>query len=467
MASPVTARHVWLGLLVLGFVTTRLLFLAYPEGRQSTATIIYADYGAKSVAAEQGGRSVYALHAENAGPAAGPGAGTIEYPPLALAWMALPVRLLRVHGHAVALSEAFRLRYARLLRTGLALIDLCGLGLVIFVLRRQLEAGWARTVAGATTYALGGVLLFALLYDRMDLVVGVLLAAALALLLSARQAVWALLLLAIAINFKIVAVLAAPVWVLGSLRCGVFRLSLRRQLLAAASQGAALVGLCAVMFLPFLVQDGAQTLAFLSYHAARGLQTESIPANLLLLLGSDTRVVWAYGSTDLLSAGASLAGRVATAALFLLEGVVVWRLYRELAAHGAGRPTEDRVARACPEIVVRYTVLLLAVGMCAAKVFSPQYLLWLLPLAPLVVLDTRSADRTFQVLVALTYSLTLFLYPLLHDEVMPRVHSADGTVHWFPPTALGLWVITLRNALMVWLTIFLWRSPTRRMVVVS
>ena len=131
MASPVTARHVWLGLLVLGFVTTRLLFLAYPEGRQSTATIIYADYGAKSVAAEQGGRSVYALHAENAGPAAGPGAGTIEYPPLALAWMALPVRLLRVHGHAVALSEAFRLRYARLLRTGLALIDLCGLGLVV------------------------------------------------------------------------------------------------------------------------------------------------------------------------------------------------------------------------------------------------------------------------------------------------------------------------------------------------
>jgi hypothetical protein len=301
-------------------------------------------------------------------------------------------------------------------------------------------------------------MMFALLYDRMDLVVGVLLAAALAMLLSMPHWAWSLLLLAIVINFKIVALLAAPVWVIGSLRCGVFRRSPRNQLLAVAVRSSALVALTIALFIPFWLRDGKQSLAFLGYHAARGLQTESLAADILLLLDrADTQVTSAYGSTDLVSPGAPLFIYVATAAVLLLEGVVVWRLYHEVAASGRTRADDVRVAHAYPETIARYCVLLLAVGMCASKVFSPQYLLWLLPLAPLVVLRATSADLLFQALIGLTYFMTMFLYPLLHYEVMPRIQLADGTVQWFPPTSLGLWVISMRNALMLGLTVFLWR----------
>ena len=458
-------------LVMLCFATTRSLILRYPEGRQSTSTEIFAQYGFEAVSASAGHMTVYDVHANNASKAISdsspirPGVGIIEYPPLAISWMAVPVTLMRWRPDTVAsISDSLRRRYATVTRIELALIDVFCLCLLALVLRRWFDASASRIVSGAAAYVLGGALLFVLIYDRMDLVVGALLLGAIALLLTSWPVACSLFLLAVAINFKIVAILVAPVWVIGSLECGVFRRRHRDQLAALMARGVVLTMLVAVTFVPYLLRDGRRTLDFLKYHAARGIQIESLVANAIFLLrplGLRVAVEWEYGSTDVVAKGSGSIIVIATLAMALILACAVWRMWREVARASVEFREATRVAQAFPALIARYCVLFLVIGMCGAKVFSPQYLLWLLPLAPLVILEAPAADRTLQELMILVYFLTMLIFPLLYAEVRPHSRLPSGAPQFYPPTALGLSILTARNVVMLWLAVFLWnaRSP--------
>src|SRR5215218_5621622 len=128
-------------LVLLTFAFTRYLMLRFPEGRNSTAIWIFASYGFEAVAASERNLSVYEVRASivndslRGSTATIPGAGMIEYPPLAISWLALPVHFTDGPRDDMGrVTAPQRRHYSEVLRAELAIIDLICLCLIAFTL---------------------------------------------------------------------------------------------------------------------------------------------------------------------------------------------------------------------------------------------------------------------------------------------------------------------------------------------
>ena len=113
-----------------------------------------------------------------------PGSGTIEYPPLVISWMALAVHMLGLKDDGAGLPPGNAAAYISATRAGLSIADALGLALLVYLLRFRLKAHPVRIAAGVALYGMCVCFLYAVIYDRMDIVMATLLAAAAAALLS-------------------------------------------------------------------------------------------------------------------------------------------------------------------------------------------------------------------------------------------------------------------------------------------
>jgi hypothetical protein len=129
----------------------------------------------------------------------------------------------------------------------------------------------------------------------------------------------------------------------------------------------------ALAFVPFLALTPHGIAASVRGQAGRPLQIESIGAAGFLaahqLTGMYVRVVQSHGS-DNLEGGAETAVGTLCAALVVVALVAVWL------AHARRRAGPEETLAACACAVTAYVAF--------NKVFSPQYLVWLVPLVPLV-----------------------------------------------------------------------------------
>jgi hypothetical protein len=149
---------------------------------------------------------------------------------------------------------------------------------------------------------------------------------------------------------------------------------------AAAWRGAALgLSLVALALIPFAILSPSGTWHIASYHLDRPLQIESTGAAYLLGLHAlaDTRlqVTSSFGSQGLDGQGPDIIAGISSALLVVVViaiAVTFWYLLRR-----ARPPVDERLAVAA---VAATTAALLAGG----KVLSPQFLIWLLPVAFLV-----------------------------------------------------------------------------------
>jgi hypothetical protein len=281
-------------------------------------------------------------------------------------------------------------------------------------------------------YAGAGVLLFPLLYDRMDLLLGVLLLAALAARWRKLPDWVPLALLAVAINFKLTPLVLVPVFVLG----GSWKDAARRTMIL----GAITIGI----FLPFFLRDGMATLGFLQYHAARGLQIEAIwstiPDALAALFRVPVQVGTRFGAWEVQSSITGALLVMSSISMVLVLPASVWLALRE-------RPP---------------LVLLLLIGILASKVFSPQYLLWIVPL---IVLWEGPRRNWIWAGFLLICALTTLCYPLGYDRMLNAVGRA-GTLD-FGTRLVGFAPLLLRNLLLVALTILCWRDRAQAAMVES
>jgi uncharacterized membrane protein len=142
---------------------------------------------------------------------------------------------------------------------------------------------------------------------------------------------------------------------------------------AAAAWLAGLVLVDAAIFLPFAVLSPAGLRA--SFHAqiARPLQLESLGGAVLIavhhLFGTNLHVVTTFGSQNPTGTGAHLAA-IATTVIGAVVLVSVWLLYARQPANG--------------ERLVTYAAAAVAATLAFGKVFSPQFVIWLVPFVPLV-----------------------------------------------------------------------------------
>ena len=252
---------------------------------------------------------------------------SVEYPPGALPVFVLP---------------AYFGDYANALEWLMAACGVALVGVLAFIRR---EAAYYA--------ALAPVLVGSLILSRFDLWPALLLVAALAALLGGRDSLgWAFLGAAVAAKlWPLVVVPPAFLW------------SMRRGRGRAVLAGAVVV---AIAFVPFALIAPHGLWHSLSSQASRPLQVESLGAAFLTTFGHP-HVVTTHGSQNV--AGHGALGAVLSA-LGALAVVGAW------SAFARGPVTRDRF--------VRYAVAAVSGFVAFDKVLSPQYLLWLIPLVPLV-----------------------------------------------------------------------------------
>lgn len=341
----------------------------------------------------------------------------LEYPPGALPMFAVPG--LAAPGHDQNVTPGFR-------RTFETLMWVCGAAALLamaLVLRELRASPWAPLVFSAVApLALGSVIL-----SRFDLWPAVLAAAATAALLSGRLRIGHVL-LGIGAAAKFYPAVLLPLAVaLAWKRRG------RREALSCLALSA---GVFAVIFLPFVVLAPHGVWHSISVQLGRPLQVESLGAALLLAahhFGVGVTGETSHGSQNLAGTAADTLGIVS----FLIQaGLLVWIW----AAFARGSATASAFVRAGAAALCAFVAF--------GKVLSPQFLIWLIPVVPLVR-GRRGLWASGLLLAA--FVLTQIWFPSRYFRL-----ALD-----FEP---GLsWVLLARDLVLVALALLLaWPSHVRR-----
>lgn len=188
-----------------------------------------------------------------------------------------------------------------------------------------------------------------------------------------------------------------------------------------------------------------------SYQGDRGLQIESLAATPFLVRAHLVPEAYTVGyaaskSFEIHGPGTGLAVRLTdlgmAAALLFAVGWAVWQL---------------RADRWHPRGAVAFLLFMALLLMAVNKVFSPQYLVWIGPLVAVCLLLSRTRLlRTLAGLLVLAAALGLYVYPYHYDEL------------WSSPATAGveIAVLALRNVIVVVMTVLagVWLFNEHRML---
>ncbi|MDQ2980839.1 MAG: glycosyltransferase 87 family protein [Actinomycetota bacterium] len=278
----------------------------------------------------------------------------LEYPPAAL-----PVFLLPSLGHERGDLEAYRRRFE-------PLMALCGLLAIaaVAVALASLGASWTRLAAALGLLAVSPLLIGSTILSRFDLWPAALAAGAVAAVLSRREKLGAAA-LGLAFAAKLwPAVLLPPVAVY------VWRRRGRHDAVVAAGLFAAAAAAC---LLPFAIASPHGVWESLMRQTGRPLQIESLGAAILFVAhqvgGLGLTMESSRGSQNLAGSTPDLLATILTVAqVASIAGVWVW--------FARGPADRERLVRALAASAVAFVAF--------GKVLSPQFLIWLVPLVPLV-----------------------------------------------------------------------------------
>jgi glycosyl transferase family 87 len=343
----------------------------------------------------------------------------LEYPPGALPMFALPG--LAKHGQGQDVTPGFR-------RTFETLMWLCGAGalLALSFALRALGRGTAGMSAALAFAAVAPLALGSVVLSRFDLWPAAVVAAALASLLSGRLRPGHAL-LGLGVVIKLVPAILLPLGVTFA-----WRRRGRREALVCLGIAA---GVVAVVFLPFVVMSPGGVWHSVTFQLRRPLQVESLGSALLLAahhaFGAGVTGETSYGSQNLAGGAADAVAAVSTVAQVAIL-LWIWIAF----ARGPG--DRERLGRAS------------AAALCAfiafGKVFSPQFLIWLIPVVPLVR-GRRGVGAC--ALLALALVLTQVWFPSRYFRLALGFEAGLS------------WLLLSRDLVVVALTALLVTSPRR------
>lgn len=189
--------------------------------------------------------------------------------------------------------------------------------------------------------------------------------------------------------------------------------------------------------LPVYLLVGNALLVFLTYHEQRGLQIESVAGGIVALgakLGwTRAEIVYNFGALHYVSPWADALLPLLTPLLLVTYFALLVIAYRCFRTRPADMAT--LVAFSCAAVLV---------FVVTNKVFSPQYLVWLLPFAPLL-------PRRQLLLFGAICVATVVIFPFGYNAML----------------ALDLWAVVLLNlrnaatiALLLWIVRSAWRART-------
>lgn len=387
----------------------------------------------------------------------------VEYPPLALSWIVFAPRMwLGMSGGAETPVDIYHVFYRRTM----AVVDVGAFLLLVLIVLRlfKVESPERRTFRLLLYIAFGSLLGY-LLYDRLDLLVGATILLSLGLLLSRAHFAWSFVVLALGINLKIVPVVLAPLWILAALPPSVriapgTRRQRRETAALIASRVCWLLVPAALCFVVQLRLFGDGAFGFLWYQSSRGLEIGSMYASVLLILrqvGFPAQTVFEFGACALRSRPATLLSFASFGVALVCLATAFLLFARKTLHRSENDPVRGdiRLIHAAPHQFVACTVLLLMVFITTSKVASPQFVLWLVPLIPLVRIGDR-AEELIWLLFAGVCGTTAVIWPwLFHSDVMGSSAVVADSIVCTGPTGTGVALMVGRNALLTSMTVVL------------
>ncbi|HEY7857517.1 MAG TPA: glycosyltransferase 87 family protein [Candidatus Nanopelagicales bacterium] len=203
--------------------------------------------------------------------------------------------------------------------------------------------------------------------------------------------------------------------------------------------GAVVTGIVVVVA-SLAVAGWDRLLSPLNYQADRGLQIESIAALPLMVIWSVAHNPWQitfskFITSEISGPGASAISAVttlATAVVAVFLVVLWWRAWRR-------RP--QLTAAQVGWLMLAVTTLFILTN----KVFSPQYLLWLSPVAVATIACSPRSD-----LAVRRWTVLLVVDGLITQGIYPNSYVLVITPAWYNP--IGVALLVLRDVLLVGLT---------------
>jgi hypothetical protein len=336
----------------------------------------------------------------------------VEYPPGALPAFGLP-----------ALGRPSFSFYNREFQL---LMALCGIGALaaMAVALRALDASLERTAAALAFFALSPLVLGSVILYRYDLWPAALTVAGLAAVLVRRER------LGFAAIGLGVAAKAFPAVAIPPALAYVWRTRGRREALLCL--GAA-VAVALVVIVPFLALAPDGVWESVVHQSTRPLQIESLGSALLLAAhhtwGLALTMESSHGSQNLVGSLPHAVGSVSSVLLPLVL-VAIWVAAARLPA--------------TPERLIRYTAASLTAFVVFDKVLSPQFLIWLLPIVPLV---RGRRGLAASALLGLALLLTQVWFPIRYFDLVGF-------------EAFPSWVLLARDLVLVALLVVL-TAPVR------
>ena len=292
--------------------------------------------------------------------------------------------------------------------------------LLVAVTLRGLGASRSHTIGALALVGGFPLLLGSVVLTRFDLYPAALLAAALAALVHRRDRL-GFGLLGAAVAVKLYPAVLVPV-ALGY----VWRRRGRREALVCL---ALCVGVVALAYLPFLVVAPDGVAHSLGRQLSRPLQIESLGSAVYLaahhLVGFDVEMRSGHGSQNLYATGTA----VSAILLSLVQiGVLAWIW---------SRPALTR------EELVRWSAAALVAFVALGKVLSPQFLIWLVPVVPLVA-GMRGLRAS--ALLAIALVLTQLWFPSRYWDLARELDPLPSTLVLIRDLVLiGLLVVLVRD----------------------
>lgn len=342
----------------------------------------------------------------------------MAYPPLATLYFLAP--------HAVGLGMPLRPHAYACAFLGQSIALTVGIGLLLVRMAARGLGPSPRAVL--LYYTLLVIVCAPLLPWRYDLFPILLSILALSCFVSQRAG-WAGFWLGLGIAAKLYPVVLLPVFALAYLTA--------RQRRAFGTLMLSCLGTTAACFLLWVGTKPSVVFSFLTFHARRGLEIESLPAAALMLahrLGlTDIGFVLNYGAVHLVSPLAPAIIHWLPLVYILIAGAGYWccrlRFRQEYAA--TGQVSAGTAAWFC--------VLALLGFILANKVFSTQYIFWLLPFAPLL-------PRRQAALLGMAVGLTSLVYPWAWNDIMRLEMPALLLLNGRNMLLVALWAWMLKEA---------------------
>lgn len=348
----------------------------------------------------------------------------VEYPPLALLPIALP-QLFRVGS-----DEFFRHLYYVIFAA--QNVILCGITavIVLWMTQQQPKRNPQRTIA---IFSLLVVLNATVILCRFDILPALLTALALWFVMICRPglagvSIW------LGIMTKLYPVVLLPV-------LGLYYLTRRQYAEVAKFVGGSIVAV-GMTLLPFLSIGLDHLLVITQYHQARGIQLESTAAGLILLARqfgwTTVEVITNYGAFHLISPIAEPILKVLPFVFFATWTLAVLSCFKRFQLERRSNYVTIH------QSLLICSMLILLTFIVTSKVFSPQYLVWVLPFAPFL--------RTQQIRVFIAICvLTLAIFPFFYDSLIEM-------------NFLAILLLNLRNITMVSLMAWLIADPFLRSI---